>query len=142
MKSMTILFVFTSLFIINSSAQDWTKSQNSNSAVLSSKKSEIKWDKKIHDFGSITHKVPKKAEFELTNTGGKPIIVKKAIGSCGCTDIQFSKEPVLPGKSTKISTVFDAASIGSFNKTITVYLNIEDYMHVLQVKGTVVKDSQ
>jgi len=96
-----------------------------------------KWDKMVNDFGDIAFGVPKTAEFKLTNAGKEPLIISSARASCGCTNLKYASEPVLPGKSTIVSATYNAASQGVFGKTVTVTTNADPNPVVLQIKGTV-----
>ena len=96
-----------------------------------------KWDKMINDFGSIAFGVPKTAEFTLTNDGKEPLIISSARASCGCTNLKYSQEPILAGKSATVSATYNAASPGVFTKTVTVNTNADPNPVVLQIKGTV-----
>jgi hypothetical protein len=96
-----------------------------------------KWDKLVNDFGEIAQGIPKAAEFKLTNEGKEPLLIQTAKASCGCTNLKYSQEPVLPGKSTIISATYNAAAPGPFTKTITVTTNADPNPIVLQIKGTV-----
>jgi hypothetical protein len=96
-----------------------------------------KWDKLVNDFGEIAQGIPKSAEFKLTNEGKEPLLIQTAKASCGCTNLQYSQEPILPGKSSIISATYNAAAPGPFTKTITVTTNADASPVVLQIKGTV-----
>jgi len=96
-----------------------------------------KWKSQTIDFGEIKQNVPKMVEFEITNTGAAPIIINNAIASCGCTNVDFPKEPLKPGQTAKIKTTYNAAAIGSFNKRVTVYMNATPEPQVLEIKGVV-----
>lgn len=96
-----------------------------------------KWDKLVNDFGDIAFNVPKTAEFTLTNAGKEPLIISSARASCGCTNLKYASEPILPGKSTVISATYNAASQGVFTKTVTVQTNADANPVVLQIKGNV-----
>lgn len=100
-------------------------------------KAAYKWKSVVLDFGEIKLNVPKTAEFELTNTGTAPIIINNAIASCGCTNVDFPKEPIKPGQSAKIKTTYNAATSGAFQKTVTVYMNATPEPQVLEIKGVV-----
>jgi hypothetical protein len=91
----------------------------------------------VADFGEIPQSIPKVGEFKLTNTGNEPLLIVSAQASCGCTNLQYAKDPILPGKSTVISATYNAAAPGNFMKTITVKTNAGDQATVLQIKGTV-----
>ncbi len=99
------------------------------------------FDKTVCDLGSLVQNSPGTAVFTLTNGGNEPLIVSSATASCGCTNLKYSKEPILPGKSSTISATYNAAAVGTFMKTVTVRTNAGDQPVVLQIKGTVVPKS-
>jgi len=109
--------------------------------LTTDKKASISWDKNSYDFGEIKQNKPQKIEFKFTNTGDKPVIISKAEASCGCTELQYSKEPILPGKTRIVSTIYDAKALGVFQKSITIFTNLEAPHHTfeLNVKGVVVQ---
>jgi hypothetical protein len=55
----------------------------------------------------------------------------------GCTSVDYPKTPILPGESSKISAVFNAAAIGAFKKTVTVASSGEVSPRILSFTGTV-----
>jgi hypothetical protein len=97
-----------------------------------------KWDAVVKDLGEIPQNIPKTAEFTLTNDGKEPLIISKATASCGCTNMKYSSEPILPGKSSIVSAVYNAAVPGVFTKTVTVITNADPNPVVLTFKGTVI----
>lgn len=97
-----------------------------------------KWDKMVNDFGDIAQGNPKTAEFTLSNSGKEPLIISSARASCGCTNLKYSQEPILPGKTSVVSATYNAAAPGVFTKTITVTTNADPNPVVLQIKGTVI----
>jgi len=96
-----------------------------------------KFDKTVFDFGDLIQNSPGTATFTLTNDGKEPLIISTAKASCGCTNLTYAKDPILPGKSTAISATYNAAALGSFAKTITVTTNADEQPVVLQIKGIV-----
>ncbi len=96
-----------------------------------------KFDKMVFDFGELTQGVPQTASFTLTNEGTEPLVISSAKASCGCTNLSYAKDPILPGKSISISVTYNAASAGNFTKTITVNTNASDKPVVLSIKGIV-----
>lgn len=97
-----------------------------------------KWDKTVSDFGEIEQSIPKEAEFKLTNEGKEPLLITTARAGCGCTNLKYSQEPVLPGKSTIVAATYNAAAMGTFSKSITVTTNADPNPVMLIIKGTVV----
>ncbi|MFN4147311.1 MAG: DUF1573 domain-containing protein [Runella sp.] len=99
----------------------------------------FRWAETEHNFGQIQQGKPVTAEFKFTNRGDSPLIISKAYGSCGCTGVEYPKEPVMPGASGVIKATFNAAAAGAFHKTVTVESNAEGGMTTLHIKGEVVK---
>ena len=96
------------------------------------------WEKTTHEFGQIPQGTPVEAVFEFTNTGDAPLIISNAKGSCGCTVPSYTKTPIAPGETGEVKAVFNAASMGAFNKTVTLTANTENPNTVLRIKGEVV----
>jgi hypothetical protein len=114
--------------------------QSSASSNVSSvaKTASIKWKQVEIDLGEITQNKPVTVEFEFTNTGELPVVISGVQASCGCTSTNFSKTPVLPGETSKVSAIYNAASKGSFKKTVTVTTNAEEAVKVLTLMGSVI----
>ncbi|AXE17433.1 DUF1573 domain-containing protein [Runella rosea] len=97
------------------------------------------WTETDHNFGQITQGKPVTAEFAFTNKGAAPLIIRKAYGSCGCTGVDYPKQPIMPGASGTIKATFNAAAVGTFNKTVTVESNAEGGLVTLNIHGEVTK---
>lgn len=124
----------------NASAQ-WTDPFGSGNApkkaeLSTNKQASVKWNMTEYTFGDIPQNEPKTVEFTFTNNGDKPVFITNAEASCGCTKLTYDKAPVLPGKTGKISTVFDAKELGVFNKSVTVYLSLDAPNNVFELKFT------
>ena len=96
------------------------------------------WDKTVNDFGEIEQGIPKEAQFTLTNEGKEPLLIQTAKAGCGCTNLKYSQEPILPGKSTVVAATYNAAAMGQFTKSVTVTTNADANPVVLMIKGTVI----
>lgn len=97
----------------------------------------ITWKAETIDVGQIPLNVPKEIDFEFKNTGKTAVVITSVQGSCGCTATNYTKEPILPGKSAKITATYNAASKGAFSKTVTVVTSAETTPKVLTLKGIV-----
>jgi len=97
------------------------------------------WVETDHNFGQIKQGKPVTAEFKFTNKGQDPLVISKAYGSCGCTGVEYPKEPIMPGVSGVIKATFNAAAAGTFNKTVTVESNAEGGLVTLNIHGEVVQ---
>lgn len=89
------------------------------------------------DFGKIKQGAPVTHEFKFTNTGKVPMIITNVAASCGCTTPDWSKDPIAPGGKGFIKATYNAASVGAFNKAVTVTANIPNGSIQLFIKGEV-----
>ena len=96
------------------------------------------WTATTIDFGKIEQGKPVSADFEFTNPTMVPLIISSVRPTCGCTIADYTKEPVQPGKSGKVSVTYNAASSGAFTKTIIVTSNAQEGNTALVIKGEVV----
>lgn len=91
-----------------------------------------------HDFGNVPEGTVATYEFRFKNTGTQPLIISNVQASCGCTTPEWTKTPVLPGKSGVVKAMYSSAGRpGVFNKTVTVTSNAATPSTVLSIKGTV-----
>jgi hypothetical protein len=100
------------------------------------------WDTKTLDLGVVQYMVAKDAEFTLTNTGNEPLLITYAKASCGCTNLKYSQEPILPGSSTKLSVTYNGSGNGNFTKSITVQTNADAGRTSLMIKGNVIREEE
>ena len=89
----------------------------------------------VLDFGSFPQSEKQEKSFVLTNTGGGLLVIQDIITSCGCTKVEYSKEPVRPGGTLEVKVIYEAEQAEHFNKTVTVYCNAENSPLRLTVKG-------
>ena len=97
----------------------------------------IVFEKTIHDYGTIAQGADGNSEFKFTNTGKAPLILSNVKASCGCTVPEWPKEPIAPGKTSSIKVKYNTATVGAFNKSITVNSNAVNNTVMLQIKGNV-----
>lgn len=105
---------------------------------------QISVNKEFHDYGEIKQGAEPYCQFTIKNTGNAPLIISKAEGSCGCTVPEYSKEPIMPGKSQVIKVRYDTSRLGVINKSVTIMSNaVNEPNLVLRIKGNVnAADSQ
>ena len=97
----------------------------------------LTFEKEVHDFGSLTQGVPATYGFVAKNTGTEPVVISHVQASCGCTTPEWSKEPILPGKTTIIKAGYNSASLGAFNKALTITSNGTPESQAVFIKGVV-----
>ncbi|PKB17795.1 DUF1573 domain-containing protein [Flavobacterium sp. 5] len=98
----------------------------------------IIWKSEQIDLGEIPQNKPKSIDFEFKNTGKTAVIITNVKASCGCTATDYTKTPIQPGQTAKVTATYNAAAKGAFTKTVTVTTNAEVTPKVLSFKGTVI----
>ena len=96
-----------------------------------------------HDFGNVPEGTMATYEFKFKNTGTQPVIIANVQASCGCTTPDWTKTPILPGKSGIVKAMYSSAGRpGVFNKTVTVTSNAAEPSKVLSIKGAVLTKAE
>lgn len=85
--------------------------------------------------GNFDWQKEQNVSFVLKNTGKQPLVIEYVKTSCGCTSVDYSKEPVQPGKEIQLNVTYKAEHPEHFNKTITVYCNTETSPITLKISG-------
>ncbi len=143
MKTLFILTFILTLGISQVYAQNAAPAvANETNAAVNPNAPKAKYDKTVYDFGEIEQGTPKEAVFTLTNGGKEPLLISYAKAGCGCTNLKYSQEPILPGKSTIIAATYNAAAMGQFSKSVTVTTNADPNPVMLIIKGTVIAKKQ
>ena len=93
-------------------------------------------DQKVMDFGRFLQSEKLERSFVLANTGNGLLVIQDIITSCGCTKVEYSKEPIRPGGKLEVKVIYEAEKAEHFNKTVTIYCNAENSPLRLTVKGT------
>ena len=82
------------------------------------------FDDTKHDFGTITEGEVVKHAYLFKNLGTNPLLISKAVASCGCTVPSYPKEPIPPGGKGEIVVEFNSTNrVGKQNKNVLVYSN-------------------
>ncbi len=95
-------------------------------------------DNQVHDFGDL--KLNEKVEhtFVVKNEGTADLIILEAKPSCGCTvPDNYTKTPIKPGETGVVPIVYNATSVGTQTKTVTLTTNTETGTEVLTIKANV-----
>ena len=111
-------------------------SKNTNNVATTA--SPIAWKSEQIDLGEIPQNKPRSVDFEFKNTGKTAVVITNVKASCGCTATDYTKTPVQPGETAKVTATYNAANKGAFSKTVTVTTNAEDTGKILSFKGTVI----
>ena len=110
--------------------QTTTPAPDPNAGVLS-------FTEETFDFGNVPQGIPVTHIFNFTNTGKEPVVLSNVQPSCQCTTPEWPKEPIMPGKSSKITVTYNALHEGVFTKAVTITSNATEPTKVIYIKGTV-----
>lgn len=100
----------------------------------------LRWLNPNHHFGTFSEDLGAVAcEFMGVNDGDSAVVVMDVRANCGCTRPVYSREPVQPGDTLKVSVTYDAnGRPGRFNKQVKVTTNAVNSPSVLTLQGTVI----
>ncbi|MDR2139874.1 MAG: DUF1573 domain-containing protein [Tannerella sp.] len=79
----------------------------------------------VYDFGLIEEEAGFASHvFQVKNTGNAPLLITHVQSSCGCTEPQWTREPIAPGKTGNVAITFDPVNRpGPFRKNVTIFTN-------------------
>jgi len=114
--------------------------KKNKTVLLAQEEGKVSVDKTVHDFGTI-----KKdgggvsAIFTITNNTKAPILLSEVRASCGCTAPDWTKGPIEPGKTGKVTATYTPNGTGPFEKSVTINVSEGDKTEtiVVKIKGTV-----
>jgi len=140
MKRFFVTAILVAASIVGVQAQD-AKEVNKNAPQFSFKGGET-WD-----FGTIKEGPVAEHVFEFKNTGKEPLIITNASASCGCTTPEWPKEPILPGKTGKLTVRYNTQGrVAPFTKDVYIQSNAVvpggQERYTIHIKGTVVADNK
>ena len=108
--------------------KDKNKQQDNNKAYFA-------LERKTVNFGEIKMGTTKTIQLSFTNTGSKTLVLTDVYTNCGCTTIDWPRDPFLPGKSGTVKITYNPTETGPFNKTVWIYTNAANNSEVIQVEG-------
>lgn len=94
-------------------------------------------DKTLYDYGTIGYGSNGSFEFKVSNSGIQPLIISNVQKQCGCTSVDWTKDPIKKGQSGVIKVTYDTKRIGPFTKSLTVFSNAKTPQIQLTFKGIV-----
>jgi len=98
----------------------------------------VEFDSMVHNFGDVLlSDGPLSCTFKMKNISGKPVAIYSVTTSCGCTDVQWSREPVQPGKTALISAKYtNDEGPYPFEKTLSVNVSGISKPILLRLRGS------
>ncbi|MGD9556149.1 MAG: DUF1573 domain-containing protein [Mangrovibacterium sp.] len=91
----------------------------------------------IYEIGNIQAGSSRQFVVKLKNTRQTPMIIKQAQSFCGCTVPEFEQEPVQPGRCADIHIAFMPNQLGTFSKSVKIYLNFSEEPVEIKLTGEV-----
>jgi hypothetical protein len=101
----------------------------------------IKLNSESYNFGKIKQNVPVTTYFEVKNISNQPVVLESVTASCGCTTPEWSKEPIAAGATAKIKVGYNAATLNTFNKAITIKLAGVEQTKMAMINGEVLDEA-
>jgi len=124
MKKVNIMFavLFGAAIIWGGGSFD----QNKN--IVKEKGAQFQWSETNVQIGKIKQNNPQNVSFEFKNVGDQPLIITDLKASCSCsaTSTDLIGKPIAPSQTAIVTAVFNASSLGVFNKNVTVHSNVGD----------------
>jgi len=108
-------------------------------AVAEVPKTKITFAETQWEFGNIKQGDVVKHDFVFTNDGDNDLILKDVKPTCGCTALDWPKEPIKPGESGIIVAQFNSrGKMGKQYKYFTIRYNGDPEIERVAFTGTVV----
>lgn len=101
-----------------------------------------KFNSETIELGKIKQGTPTSAKFIVTNISSEPLLIEQANPTCGCTISDYTKSPIMPGKTGYINATYNAAAAGHFDKHLTVKFAGVDEMKSITITGDVVAPNE
>jgi len=89
------------------------------------------------DQGKLEINKPKEVKFIVTNISSEPLLIEQANPTCGCTMGDYTKSPIAPGATGYVTAKFNAATLGHFDKHLTVKFAGVDETKSITITGDV-----
>ena len=103
---------------------DQTEDDERSKVASTMLKTDIQIIDTLYDFGTIKEGEKVTHDFRFKNTGSSPLLIIKAVPSCGCTVPSIPKKPIPPGGEGVITVEFDSNNRKGHNhKNVLVYSN-------------------
>lgn len=97
----------------------------------------IEWQDTIRQFGTVKMGDTVFVRFPFKNSGDKALFILAAHSSCGCAEVKYSEDAVLPGDKAEITATFrNKYPQGPVHQTLIVTTNTKNKMyHTLSFDG-------
>ncbi len=95
------------------------------------------FDSTTHDFGDVMlSDGALSCSFNVRNISDKPMAIYSVVSSCGCTNVEWTREPIKAGASGTIKATYsNDEGPYPFDKTLTVYISNVSKPVTLRLRG-------
>ncbi|MGQ8335157.1 DUF1573 domain-containing protein [Sunxiuqinia sp. A32] len=84
----------------------------------------FEFQQEMHNFGDLQAGEVVAFSFSFKNTGDAYLLIEKIESDCGCLNIEYPKEKIMPQETGYIEVVFNTAGeVGRVYKTIKLFTN-------------------
>lgn len=106
-------------------------------SALSASAQRLSIEDKTVDCGNVLYDTPVTVEFKMRNRGLRKLVIQDIRPACGCTKIEYPKEPIAVGERFTVRAIYDARQLGHFNKQIGILTNADKKPVYVTLKGVV-----
>lgn len=100
----------------------------------------VEWLPMQIEAGDIPFGIPLEKQYEVKNISTEDLIILDVKSGCHCTVVDWSKDPIPPGKSGLVKITFDALRVGEFYKIIAITTNFDPEVSIaLSMVGKVLE---
>ena len=98
----------------------------------------VEWIPMQIETGDVPFGIPVERAYEVKNISKEDLVILNVKSGCHCTVVDWTKEPIPPGKSGSIKITYDALKEGEFYKIIAINTNFDPEISLaLSMVGTV-----
>lgn len=102
------------------------------------------WLETSHDFGTIREQDGRvTTAMRVVNAGDSALLLLRVHTSCGCTAVDFTREPIAPGGTGNVTVTYSPKNRpGEFSKDVWVYCNGRPGRSQLTITGNVIPEQR
>lgn len=98
----------------------------------------IRFEKNMHDFGTLTSGESISYSFKFTNAGNADLLISNCEATCGCTVADYPRDIVKPGEGGYVTVTFNSSGkAGQQLQEVTVVSNAQPSRTRLRIQAKV-----
>lgn len=98
----------------------------------------LKFDTLHHGFGDLQSGEEVACRFAFTNTGTAPLLIQDVKAGCGCTNVEYPRQPLKPGEKGVVELTYNTSGKrGIQQQNVVVLSNAEEPSIVLSITAQV-----